>query len=242
MNRTGHLLSRIDAAPALAELSRREVNYRPDEVRPGPWVFDTWTSSLPGERPGAPEPGGSWESACALVEAYEFCDPAVLRAVYAPAAPLLGRDMLLEARFYGLRFYLGVRVTEVIDEKPGDAARRMWGFAYETLDGHLERGRISYEVIKDDDTGQVSFRLQAYSQRASTLGLITTLGWQLFGRRTQRRFYRRSGERLAAATAARRGRPDVVPARRGAGGLVLAPSDAGHSAAERFAIRWRHPS
>src|SRR5690606_41592764 len=120
--------------------------------------------------------------------------------------------------------------------------RASWGLRSGALDGTLARGRISCEVIKGDDTGQVSFRLQAYSQRAPTLGLITTLGWQLFGRRTQRRFYRRSGERLAAATAARRGRPDVVPARRGAGGLVLAPSDAGHSAAERFAIRWRHPS
>lgn len=241
MSRPGRLFGRIDAVRALAELRSREVNYRRDEVRPGAWVFDAWTRVLPPERPGAPESGGSWETARALVEAYEFSDPALLRAVYAPATPLLGRDMLLEGRFHGLRFYVGVRVTEVVDQPPAHATRHEWGFAYETLTGHLERGRISYLVCKDAETGEVSFRLRAYSQRAPTLGFVTTLGWQLFGRRAQRRFHRRSGERLAAATATRQGQDQVVPPRRSANGLVLAPSDARYSAWAGLAIRRPHP-
>jgi hypothetical protein len=53
--------------------------------------------------------------------------------------------MLLEARFFGLRFYVGVRVTGVIDEEraTGDGPAQVWGWCYQTLEGHLEQGRLS---------------------------------------------------------------------------------------------------
>jgi hypothetical protein len=47
---------------------------------------------------------------------YEFADPRIVRPTYHPGGPLEGRDMLLEVRFWGLRFRLGVRVSGVIDE------------------------------------------------------------------------------------------------------------------------------
>lgn len=58
--------------------------------------------------------------------------------------------MLLEGRFFGLRFYLGVRITGVIDEErdAGDGPVRVWGWWYQTLQGHLEQGRLSYEVCR----------------------------------------------------------------------------------------------
>ena len=98
---------------------------------------------------------------------YEFADARILRGVYRADSELLGRDMLLEGRFFGLRFYLGVRVTGVIDETgPDDGPERVWGWCYQTLEGHLEQGRLSYEVIKDLATGQVAFRVAGYSRRA----------------------------------------------------------------------------
>ena len=76
--------------------------------------------------------------------------------------------MLLEGRFFGLRFYLGVRVTGVFDEErdADDGPERVWGWCYQTLQGHLEQGRLSYEVIKNLATGQVAFRVTGYSRRA----------------------------------------------------------------------------
>ncbi|MHB6911600.1 DUF1990 family protein [Streptomyces sp. DB-54] len=166
------------------------VNYSADEVRRPSWNIDTHCTTLPAERPGSPEPGGSWEHACRLVRDYEFSPPEIVRALYDPSAPLLGRSMLLEARFHGMHFYCGVRVTEVVDEVR-DHTRRIWGWAYETLEGHLERGKVTYEVVKRQDTGEVQFLISCHSQGAPTLDWITLLGWRLFGRRTQLRFYRR---------------------------------------------------
>jgi len=58
------------------------------------------------------------------VSEYEFADARIVRAVYRGGDDLLGRDMLLEGRFCGLRFYLGVRVTGMIDETRDTAGWR----------------------------------------------------------------------------------------------------------------------
>lgn len=47
---------------------------------------------------------------------YAFADPAIIRAIYDPGRSLEERTMLLEARFHGLRFHIGVRVSGVVDE------------------------------------------------------------------------------------------------------------------------------
>jgi uncharacterized protein (UPF0548 family) len=157
-----------------------------------------------------------------LVRDYEFAAPEVIRAVYRASAPLLGRDMLLEGRFLGLRFLMGVRVTEVVDTVRSSGDQRVWGWAYDTLQGHLERGRMTYEVVKHRPTGQVEFVLRGRSQRAD-LGPLLRVGWSVFGRRTQLRFYRRCGEQLAHLVGqAADGGPAPQPRRDG--DVVLAPS------------------
>ena len=238
------LLDRVDAAAALGSLRARQVNYRPEDVDES-WHFDVQRTSLPAERPGPPEPDGVFQTACRLAAAYEFADPAVLRAVYPTGSDLLGRDMLLEGRFFGLRFYMGVRVTAVVDEERIGAhggLELVWGWAYQTLGGHLEQGRMLYEVVKRPDTGEVAFELRAWSRGAPSLGPVTSLGWALFGRSTQLRFYRASGSRLARAVVAGRGAADPVPPRRTRDGLVLAPSDARARWVDRFTVRRDQPS
>lgn len=207
-------------------LTDARVNYSVDEVRRPAWNIDTYRSALPAERPGAPEPGGCWEQACRLVHDYEFSPPEIVRALYDPAAPLLGRDMLLEARFHRMHFYCGVRVTEVVDETR-DRTDRVWGWAYETLEGHLERGKATYEVVKKQDTGEVQFLVSCHSQGAPTLDRVTFLGWRVFGRHTQLRFYRRCSERLQHFVSTALSGEDPLPSRPAmAGQLVCAPSDA----------------
>src|SRR4029450_3129552 len=104
----------------------------------------------PPNPPGPPQPGGPWERARELMRDYEFADPAIVRAVYRPDRPLEGRDMLLEVRFWGLRFRFGVRVGGVIDESRTVDGRDVcvWGWSYSTLQGHLEMGQMEYEVWK----------------------------------------------------------------------------------------------
>lgn len=236
------VFGRLDAARAWRDLADAGINYSVDEVRRPTWNIDTHRSALPAERPGPPEPAGSWEHACALVRDYEFSPPELVRALYDPTAPLLGRDMLLEARFHGMHFYCGVRVTEVVDEtrENGD---RVWGWAYETLEGHLERGKVTYEVVKHQDTGTVEFVASSHSQGAPTLGPITFLGWRVFGRRTQLRFYRRCGERLRTfVEAALRGyRPQFGPPV-SFDHLVFAPSDAKTHRLDALAIHRVSPA
>ena len=232
-----HLLDRVDPAPVLAAQRSRRVNFSPDEVD-DTWHHDQQRSLLGQEEPGPPEPDGLWETACRLVAAYEMSDPGRIRAVYDPRRPLPGRDLLLEGRFLVLRFYMGVRVTDVIDEQRGN--QRVWGWAYETLEGHVERGRMSYEVVKDEESGRIDLVIKAYSQGAPSLGPITTVGWALFGRRTQLRFYRRCGRRLGRMARERRGSRCPVPDRRTVDGLVLAPSDAGRHR-RRLTIRRHQP-
>lgn len=192
------------ALAALRALGGLEVNYRrPRTVGPGPapgtgWYIDSLVRSLPAEAAGAPTPGGTWETGCRLVRDYRFAEPSILRALFRADDPLPGRDMLLEGRFCGLRFDMGVRVTSVTDETlgAGRTARRVWGWGYQTLQGHLEQGELRYEVVKYLHTGEVSFVITGYSRRAPIRNPVVRLGFALFGRRTQRRFYRLSAGRL----------------------------------------------
>jgi hypothetical protein len=239
------LLGSIDEAAALDGLERLRVNYdparAPQDGRPdGHWHVDAADVVIGREAPGPPAAGGPWEIGCALVRRYEFADPRILRAVYRRDSGLPGRDMLLEGRFFGLRFYLGVRVTEVIDER-GSLAERSWGWSYQTLQGHLEQGRLRYEVIKDLETGRVLFRVSGYSRMAPIPSPLVRLGFVVFGRWTQRRFYACIGRRMQDLVgAAQRGAPLPEPAAR-ADGLVLAPSGAAPHPLERLARSWLHP-
>ena len=107
--------------------------------------------------------------------------------------------MLLEVRFWGLRFPVGVRVGAVIDETRTVDGRdvRVWGWGYGTLQGHLEVGQMDYEVWKWLDTGAVEFRVHVVSRPGRIPNPIVRLGFRLFGRREQMRFARRSCERMA---------------------------------------------
>ena len=241
-------LGSAGVAAALEDLRSRAVNYDPARApldgRPdGHWHVDSASTVLGRERPGPPVPGGTWQSACTLVRRYEFTDPRVVRAVYRHDADLLGRDMLLEGRFFGLRFYLGVRVTGVLDETSGkgESAERRWGWSYQTLEGHLEQGRLGYEVIKNIASGEVRFRVSGYSRRAPIPNPVIRWGFRVFGRAVQLRFYRSVQQRLRALVrAAQRGEPLPEPTVR-ADGLTIAPSGAAPHPLERLARAAHHP-
>jgi uncharacterized protein (UPF0548 family) len=188
---------------ALRALHDKRLNFdldgRDAMTREAGWNVDGYRQPLPPEPPGAPVPGGTWERARELMLDYEFADPGIVRAVYTPDSPLEGRDMLLEARFLGLRFRFGVRVEGVVDETCEADGRpvRVWGWSYRTLQGHLEMGQMDYELWKWLDSGEVEFRIHVVSRPARIPNPIVRLGFRIFGRRQQVRFARRACERMA---------------------------------------------
>jgi uncharacterized protein (UPF0548 family) len=171
------------------------------------WQADALSQPLPSEPPGDPVAGGPWEVARRLVEDYRMADPAIVRARWDRDAPLLGRTMVLELRAYRvLSVNAPVRVTAVWDEVRDGA--RAFGYEYATLPGHVEVGRMDYEVVKRVDDGAVEFRLRAHSRRSGDGPWWARVGFRLIGRREQVRFYFRCCERVARFTARELGLPE----------------------------------
>jgi hypothetical protein len=185
----------------LRALKRRGYNYDASRLEDYDWHVDDLGARLPGEPPGPPIAGGSFEIARRLMLGYEFADPSIVHAHYHPDEPLEGRTMLLEIRFRGLlRFHVGTRVSAVYDEERD--GERVWGWAYRTLAGHLEQGQMDWLVTKRLDTGEVRFRIHAYSRRAPDPNLVLRLGFRLFGRREQLAFLHSTLRRMQRLTAA----------------------------------------
>jgi uncharacterized protein (UPF0548 family) len=191
------------AMRALEELPSREPNFTNEALETHDpaegWRVDDHVIALPSEPPGPPEDDGPWATAVEVLRDYGFADPSLIRAVYYPKTPMKDRDMLLEGRFLGLSFMLGVRVVATVDETTELEGRpaRVWGWSYATLQGHLEMGRLDYAVVKLCDTGEVQFRLHAVSRPARIPNPVVRVGFRIFGRRLQKRFARTAGERMA---------------------------------------------
>ena len=213
----GRTLGDPRARRILDELHGRKLNFELGErdqfTTERGWLVDEYCQALPPEPPGPPVPGGSFEVARQLLRDYEFADPSVVRAVYHPDRPLDERDMLLEARFYGLRFRFGVRVGGVLDERREVDGRQVqvWGWNYRTLQGHLEMGQMDFEVWKWLDAGDVEFHTCRFSRHSRAGNPVVRLGVRLFGRRQQVRFARTACDRMARLTAAGLGKADAGP-------------------------------
>jgi uncharacterized protein (UPF0548 family) len=191
----------------LAGLAGREPNFDPATAAPftgaNGWNVVDLCQELPPEAAGPPLRGGSWEIACRLMRGYEFADPSIVRAYYDPAAPLEGRTMLLKLTAFGLvHVYVGVRVVDVyrqlrtVDDAPVD----VWGWAYRTLQGHVEMGEMSWEAWKWRDSGRVEFRVHAYARRAHITNPLVRLGFQLTGGHERRAFLESTLRRMLLLT------------------------------------------
>jgi uncharacterized protein (UPF0548 family) len=196
----------------LAELRGRKINFdlaRQTEYTPeNGWYADDVRRALPSEPPGDPVPSGSWETARRIARNYDFADPSIVRGFFDPDEPLENRTMLLVLHFHVLRIHVGVRVGDVYDEvreldgRPG----RLFGWNYRTLEGHVEKGQMDWQVWKLTDSGEVLFRIRSFSRPAGGGNLLLRIGFHLVGRREQLRFLRLTAERMARLTEERTGR------------------------------------
>ncbi len=197
MNRTGHQQTRsIDDSlrARLDEISRLDATIdltrREQYLTEAGWNVDAREITLLPEPPGPPEHDGSFATAASILRDYRFTPQRLISGHFDPDAPLDSRPMLLSARFLWMRFELGVRVHRVIEETRSGAVgeEAVWGYSYHTLAGHLERGEITFEVVKQLNTGEVDFRIHSLSQTGHVANWFYRIGFRLVGRRLQRRF------------------------------------------------------
>ena len=172
-----------------------DLTNRDTYVATAGWNVDAREAALPSEAPGVPLARGSFSVARDILTMYSFPPARLIRGRFDPAAALNGRSMLLTATFLWMHFELPVRVSRVIDESRAgtDGIEHVWGYSYQTLAGHLERGEITFEIIKTSATGAVRFRIHSFSQTGHIPNPVFRVGFRFVGRRLQAQF---AGESL----------------------------------------------
>ena len=240
-----HIHSTVDAGALLLRFRETDLNFDPADLDARPrqrrWRVDRYRRELGAEPAGDPVPGGPWSIACDVSMSYSFVDPSIIRSSYDPSEPLENRTLLLEVHFWGLRIYVGVRVSAVYDEirREAGARERVRGWCYDTLEGHFEQGRICYEVAKRLDTGRVEFRIDAVSRRADPGNLLVAAGFLLFGRRKQTEFAHTACDRLDQLTRARLDGNRKTPSRAAEDHVVVGPDPDRETGPQRVARRLR---
>jgi len=199
--------SDIDVPRGLEGLADLPVNHDPaltEDPDPSRWRVDEFIEELPHEKPGDPEPGGTWEVAKRMMDDYQLADPRIVEGVFDPSCPLAGRNILLKIHYGPLRFRVGVRIGEAREETVELDGRPLlrYGWSYRTLQGHFEEGEMRYELRKWLDTGDIEFRVHGASRPARRGPLVPRLGFRLVGRTQQLRFYRQVCRRAKRLTEA----------------------------------------
>ena len=185
----------------LAELRAKDLNFDPagraDHTPENGWYADDVRQPLP---------AGSFDAARRIARDYDFAEPSIVEGVFDREEPLEHRTMLLILHFLLLRIPVGVRVGEVYDETRTLDGRegRVWGWNYRTLEGHVERGQMDWQVWCFPG-GDVLFRISSSAQPAGGGNIFMRLGFRLVGRREQLRFLHMTASRMARLTAQVRG-------------------------------------
>lgn len=135
----------------------------------------------------AEEPDGTacFERARVALANYQFSAPRIVIAHFDPKGPLLGRRILLEIRVFGLRYLCPALVTRVRDEG------NVYGFRYDTLEGHIERG-MEWFLLTKDDSGAIRFRIEARWQRGDMPNWWSHVGFIALSGYYQRKWHRRA--------------------------------------------------
>lgn len=158
------------------------------------WTVDGDSTTLGTEPEGPPVANGLFARARQAIIQYDFSDPRIVVGHFDPETPLKGRDMLLELKVLGFRFLAGVRVMDVREEV--ESHTTLFGFRYDTLEGHIERGYEWFLLTKDHQTGDVDFRIEAHWRLGDFPNLWSRIGFLLIGERYRTAWRHRAPKRL----------------------------------------------
>lgn len=141
----------------------------------------------------ARETGGvttCFDRAKAALANYRFSDPSIVVAHFDPASPLMDRRILLEIKVLGLH-YLCSAVVSVVRDEPG-----AYGFRYDTLEGHIERG-MEWFLLTRDEQGDIRFRVEARWKQGEFPNWWSRIGFQLLSAPYQRRWHWEAHRRMS---------------------------------------------
>lgn len=161
--RFGRGWSEAELRAYLGLLRDRPVNFEtpPEEMTTEHgWLVDGNHRLVHHEPPGPPVADGIFMRARAGLMNYDFSDPTIVMGHFDAKEPFVGRDMLLEIKVLGFRFLNGVRVHSVREVR--NDAQTVFGFRYDTLLGHVEKGFEWFLLTKDHATGAVHFQIEAH--------------------------------------------------------------------------------
>ncbi len=179
----------------LERLDTVERNFTLEEIGPETgWRYYYSRAVVSRSEPGPPRPGGAFDVGRDAVASYAFSDPRIVTVHLDPSRPLLGRRMLLEIKIFGLHYLSGVVVGDVLSKDV--EGRTLFGFRYDTLEGHIERGFEWFILAKDHETGEIFFRIQAVWKPGQFPNWWSRLGFHLFALRYQRAWHRLAHVRL----------------------------------------------
>lgn len=183
----------------LEHVSTLERNFLEDPselVNRSGWYSYASESTL-GRAPRGPAVAdGPFEQACTALCRYRFSDPRIVQAYFDDDAELRGRPMVLILRaFRILRFLTGVRVGAVRHEESKDET--IFGFRYETLEGHIERGAEWFILRKDHASGSVRLRITAFWLPGDFPNWWSRVGFRLIGEHYQQKWHRRAHAYMA---------------------------------------------
>lgn len=121
---------------------------------------------------------------------YQFSNPRIVVAHFDPAGPLLGRRILLEIKVLGLRYLCPALVSRVRDES------HAYGFRYDTLEGHIERG-MEWFLLTKNERGEIRFRIEARWRLGDLPNWWSRFGFILLSGYYQRRWHCEAHRRLS---------------------------------------------
>jgi uncharacterized membrane protein/uncharacterized protein (UPF0548 family) len=146
------------------------------------------------ERKGPPREGDAFFKLKEAIVRLGFSDPRIVRGHFNAETPLLGRPVMLELRPPGVRYLCPVRVGAVRSE--GDEQQTVFGFRFDTLEGHLECGREWFMLSKDHASGELRFHIKARWREGEFPNWWSALGFEFIGRRYQRAWHHLCHQRL----------------------------------------------
>lgn len=147
------------------------------------------------EPPGHPVEDGPFQRAEIAIANYQFSDPDIVVGHFAAESRLLGRRMLLEMKAVGVLHYLAGVVVGAVRNEEQDGCHT-FGFRYDTLEGHIERGSEWFVLSKDLGSGEIRFRISAAWLPGQFPNWWSRVGFRCLGQRYQRRWHHAAHRRL----------------------------------------------
>lgn len=199
--RLGRSWSEREIQRLLESLASAERNFAddPDQLDASPdWLKYSSEAVVGREQPGPPVPEGPFIRGGAAITNYQFSDTRIVIPHFDESTPLQHRRILLEMRALRfLRFLGGVIIGAIRSESVGE--KTVFGYRYDTLEGHIERGSEWILLTKDHNSGLIRFRISASWLPGDFPNWWSGIGFHLVGRHYQQKWHRRAHVLMARA-------------------------------------------